>query len=183
MHDTDRRAGCLATLEHARSLAVKAKEFDAQARKLRGLATKAFVVAAELSDALSYDELEAAHRGLKVDGVPCRRPISDALQRRFVVRTTAVGSVVRRPRWPGGEPWPKGFVVYCLVDKRNEVIYVGKTRNMAGRITAHVKKPWVNADIIICADEQQALRLEGDLIYQHRPMFNVADTRKRRFVA
>jgi hypothetical protein len=109
----------------------------------------------------------------------------------------AVHAVARRPPrlGPGeqlrilrGEPKPvvahPGVVlVYVLFGSDGQVLYVGVTKDPLTRFDAHRSKAWTDAEFYGCTDRAAALRLEGDLIFQHKPPENLEGKRKRRFVA
>jgi hypothetical protein len=109
----------------------------------------------------------------------------------------AVHAVARRPPrlGPGeqlrilrGESKPVAahpgvVLVYVLFGSDGQVIYVGVTKDPVARFEAHRSKPWSAAEFYGCVDRVEALRLEGDLIFQHKPPANLDGKQKRRFVA
>ncbi|NNL42380.1 MAG: excinuclease ABC subunit UvrC [Desulfobacterales bacterium] len=76
--------------------------------------------------------------------------------------------------------------VYLMKDKTDEIIYIGKARNLKKRLASYFTKP-VQSDIktsvlvkkiesfdtILTASEKEALILESNLIKRHRPRYNV----------
>ena len=76
--------------------------------------------------------------------------------------------------------------VYIMRDKSNQVIYVGKAKQLHNRVSqyfqdmgAHSPKTRVmvskihHFDVIIAASEFEALVLECSLIKQHMPKYNI----------
>src|SRR5690349_21733919 len=75
---------------------------------------------------------------------------------------------------------PSGFVVYLLVAKDDgSVLYVGRSRNVASRIGAHMRdpikqaRPW-SVKLLRCEDERAMVDLEAKLIREHAPIWNIA---------
>ena len=73
---------------------------------------------------------------------------------------------------------------YLMKDKNNEVIYVGKAKNLKNRVSQYFTKPHngktalmvsnvVDFDLIITNSEKEALILEANLIKKHDPKFNI----------
>lgn len=75
--------------------------------------------------------------------------------------------------------------IYKMLNKTNEIIYIGKAKNLKNRVssyfqkTDHVAKTKVmvaqitNVEVMITASENDALVLEQQLIKKHRPRYNV----------
>lgn len=75
--------------------------------------------------------------------------------------------------------------VYLMRDKKSEVIYVGKARNLRVRVRQYfsgqdnrVSIPYLlermsSIETIVTEDERQALILESDLIRQYKPRYNI----------
>lgn len=83
----------------------------------------------------------------------------------------------RLPREPG---------VYLLVDRRGEIIYVGKAKNLSARVRSYFIGPGDgrafvpllarmlgDVQTIVTHNEKEALLLENNLIKKHKPRFNV----------
>lgn len=81
---------------------------------------------------------------------------------------------------------PSNPGVYIMYDKNDEVIYVGKAKNLKNRVSSYFRKnashtPKVKAmvgnvvrfEYIIVASEFEALVLECNLIKQYRPYYNI----------
>jgi predicted GIY-YIG superfamily endonuclease len=78
--------------------------------------------------------------------------------------------------------------VYRFFDEKNELIYIGKAKNLRRRISqyrnakrrkAHAKMKKIVSEAVrleheICENELQALKLENELIQKHRPKWNIA---------
>lgn len=73
---------------------------------------------------------------------------------------------------------------YLMKDKNNEIIYVGKAKNLKKRVSQYFTKPHegktalmvsnvVDFDLIITSSEKEALILEANLIKKHDPKFNI----------
>ena len=73
---------------------------------------------------------------------------------------------------------------YLMKDKNNEIIYVGKAKNLKKRVSQYFTKPHggktalmvsnvVDFDLIITNSEKEALILEANLIKKHNPKFNI----------
>lgn len=73
---------------------------------------------------------------------------------------------------------------YLMKDKNNEIIYVGKAKNLKNRVSQYFTKPHdgktalmvsnvVDFDLIITNSEKEALILEANLIKKHDPKFNI----------
>lgn len=83
----------------------------------------------------------------------------------------------------------KGEPCVYLLMLGSEVVYVGYSLNVRARLRSHWDRwrrkgerevdGWV---IVLCDTPKAAFGLEGDLIFQHRPRYNVADTHRRRVV-
>lgn len=81
---------------------------------------------------------------------------------------------------------PRRTGVYVFYDKKNNVLYVGKAKNLNARIKSYfyrfntlqpakqdmIRKA-VQLDYIIVSDETEALLLESDYIKRHKPPYNV----------
>lgn len=75
--------------------------------------------------------------------------------------------------------------VYLMRDKKAEVIYVGKARNLRTRVRQYfaghddrLSIPYLmervaSIETIVTEDERQAIVLEGDLIRQYKPRYNI----------
>lgn len=73
---------------------------------------------------------------------------------------------------------------YLMKDKNNEIIYVGKAKNLKNRVGQYFTKPHdgktalmvsnvVDFDLIITNSEKEALILEANLIKKYDPKFNI----------
>ena len=75
--------------------------------------------------------------------------------------------------------------VYRMLDSRNDVIYVGKARDLKKRVTSYfgskaflpktqaLMNNVARVEVTVTSTEQEALLLEHNLIKEHRPRFNV----------
>lgn len=77
--------------------------------------------------------------------------------------------------------------VYLLRDQAGRVIYVGKAASLRNRVRSYFQDPMAvdsprirhlmtkvfDFDVVVCANEVEALVLETNLIKQHRPKYNV----------
>ena len=76
--------------------------------------------------------------------------------------------------------------VYLYRNAQNEVIYVGKAKNLRSRVrsylldgaqanakTGSLMREAVDVDYILVENEQEALALENNLIKQRKPRFNI----------
>ena len=75
--------------------------------------------------------------------------------------------------------------VYIMRDRRGEVIYVGKARNLRSRVRQYFNGPdprffvpmlaklLGDIETVVVTTEKEALLLENNLIKEHRPRFNV----------
>ena len=74
--------------------------------------------------------------------------------------------------------------VYLMLDRRNEVIYVGKAKKLKNRVSSyfhgdHLPKVEAMIDkiadfnVIVARSEFEALILENSLIKQHKPHYNI----------
>jgi len=81
---------------------------------------------------------------------------------------------------------PTGTGVYMMKDSRNEVIYVGKAKNLKNRVRSYFQssgderlfirflvKRIADIDFVLTDTEKEALILENNLIKQFKPRFNV----------
>lgn len=73
--------------------------------------------------------------------------------------------------------------VYLMKDREEEIIYVGKAKDLKKRVTSYLKAEGIKTaallerveglDYILTANEKEALILESNLIKKHRPRYNV----------
>ena len=77
--------------------------------------------------------------------------------------------------------------VYIFQDEKSKTIYVGKAKNLRSRVRSYfqkgssdtrllfsrIVKNTANIDVIVCANELEALLLENNLIKKHRPTYNL----------
>ncbi|NUN15838.1 MAG: excinuclease ABC subunit UvrC [Myxococcales bacterium] len=81
---------------------------------------------------------------------------------------------------------PRGPGCYIMKDRRGEIVYVGKARDLRARIRSYFGTTtdtrffvgWLDKvlgaiETIVCANEKEALILENELIKKHQPRFNV----------
>ena len=80
---------------------------------------------------------------------------------------------------------PDASGVYLMHDKNNEIIYIGKAKNMKKRVKSYFQKNHdspklivmvpqiIRFDFIITDSEVEALILESHLIKKHKPKYNV----------
>ena len=81
---------------------------------------------------------------------------------------------------------PTGTGVYMMKDSRNEVIYVGKAKNLKNRVRSYFQssgderlfirflvKRITDIDFVLTDTEKEALILENNLIKQFKPRFNI----------
>ena len=84
------------------------------------------------------------------------------------------------------ETIPAGTGVYMMKDARNEVIYVGKAKNLKNRVRSYFQssgderlfirflvKRIADIDFVLTDTEKEALILENNLIKQFKPRFNI----------
>ena len=73
---------------------------------------------------------------------------------------------------------------YLFKNKNDEIIYIGKAKNLSKRVLQYFQRPHegriqklvaniVDLDIILTTNEKEALLLEIDLIKEHQPRYNV----------
>jgi len=75
--------------------------------------------------------------------------------------------------------------VYRMLDKKNEILYVGKAKNLPSRLKNYTSKKNLpirtermlsqtkNIEITTTSNESEALLLEANLIKKHKPKFNI----------
>ena len=80
---------------------------------------------------------------------------------------------------------PESPGIYKMLDKKNNIIYIGKAKNLKKRIASYFQKNLprkitrilvqqiVSFDTIVTDTEKEALLLEDHLIKQNRPFFNI----------
>src|SRR5207244_5284704 len=81
---------------------------------------------------------------------------------------------------------PESPGVYLFKDAGETVLYVGKARNLRGRVRSYfIESRWIDAktgslareiadlETIVVGNEREALALEHNLIKKYRPKFNV----------
>jgi excinuclease ABC subunit C len=80
---------------------------------------------------------------------------------------------------------PKNPGVYLFKDKHEEIIYIGKAKNLKNRVSSYFKgknhslktqflvKNIKDVDFIVVDSEIEALLLENKLIKQHKPKYNI----------
>lgn len=175
--------GFQATVAHALRLHRKAQLLQAQVKESMEVAgSMAGYLGTNLSDpTILVDAITA----VRAQEVPGRGALSGNVPSQWIVRYSKwkVGTkhvLCREDR----APWPGRNLpcAYVLADPEGQVLYIGKTMNLRFRMRSHADKPWATCTVMFCADEVEALRLEGDLIYQHQPPLNTADRKNRRFV-
>lgn len=166
--DPETVASFQATVDHAVRLHTKAEMLRAQTRE-------ALVVAAALAQRIPNADLIDARAKLQAAEV-VGRSLIPAPSNVVLPGTHCTRVRGEMTHWPVAPAW-----VY-LLKRDNAVIYVGATERPNVRMAGHKEKPWTHLEMIACPDRQSAWALEGDLIFQHQPPLNKADTRKRRYV-
>lgn len=81
---------------------------------------------------------------------------------------------------------PKNPGVYCMKNSKKEIIYVGKAKSLPNRVKTYFNPKYpkntktlkmINEvkdfDFIVVKSEEEALRLEYNLIKQHKPKYNI----------
>ena len=81
---------------------------------------------------------------------------------------------------------PKSSGVYLMKDKDNQIIYVGKAKNLRARVQSYFRekgdgRPSVpilrekisSIDFLQTSTEKKALHLEDKLIKEHQPKYNI----------
>ena len=75
--------------------------------------------------------------------------------------------------------------VYRMLNEKNEILYVGKAKNLPDRLKNYISEKNLpirtermlsqtkNIEITTTANESEALLLEANLIKKHKPKFNV----------
>ena len=89
--------------------------------------------------------------------------------------------------YPDRSSLPTSPGVYIFKDARDEVIYVGKAKNIRARVAnyftrsgdgrpkiAELRERVRRVDFIVTKSETEALVLESNLIKRHRPRFNAS---------
>lgn len=176
MTSTEIDTGFLDTIDHAVLLQGKIRVLEARLQE-----TMEVVVG--LTPRVDRDTLFAGHAILKESKVAGRKPVWDEVLRRWDAPKPAGWSGRRTrgepERWPNAPSW-----VYVLLDAYGTVLYVGKSNQPKTRMSSHTRRgvPWEYIELVACADERDALRLEGDLIHHHAPPWNTQDVRSRRFI-
>ena len=126
-------------------------------------------LAGEMGAAMDYATFYRLAQELRDQEVPGRGVFTGGKQ-----LPPPPGTVLRRHRDDNEPPWPAMCPCVYLLMREGKVIYVGKSKHLPQRITAHRGKPWEWCEVIVCESEQAALELEGDLIFQHQPDLNRA---------
>lgn len=170
---TQAKEGFAATVDHVVRMARKRD-------KLIEAIDEAVAVLVDLSSGTHRDEIADAYEQLKAANVRGRVAL-----RYSGKRQASPGEVFRRERgegsvWPTAPAW-----VYVLWDDDDRICYIGMTaqKKLCDRMQGHRAKPWSYLMMRACESEAEALRLEGDLIFQHRPYLNKVGLVARRFVA
>lgn len=80
-------------------------------------------------------------------------------------------------------PIPHRSGVYLMKDRQEEILYVGKAKDLRKRVTSYLKVEGIKTsallerveglEYILTANEKEALILESTLIKKHRPRYNV----------
>lgn len=180
MSQDERGVGAASCVHRAVVLTWKARELEAKARGLREQAASSVEVAVSLARGLDRAEIAGLLRALRHQRVPGRQGFVGLLGE----TAFSVGDRVRFGRGDALPKPPNGVqVVYVLMDDDSSVLYVGVTGHYAARMPAHKDKPWTNSEVYVCSDRVEAVRLEGDLIFQHQPPFNSRDRSTRRVEA
>jgi len=94
------------------------------------------------------------------------------------------------------EGFPRRPGVYLMKDARNEVIYVGKAKDLRARVRSYFQQgrdDWrlirerfgqvADVDFVVTASEKEALLLESNFIKQFRPKYNVCFRDDKSFVS
>ncbi|MDD3662121.1 MAG: helix-hairpin-helix domain-containing protein [Candidatus Dojkabacteria bacterium] len=89
---------------------------------------------------------------------------------------------------------PSTAGVYKFFDAKKELLYVGKAINLRSRVSSYFSsplddRPWVkqmipfiaNVSVLLAENEVEALILESNLIWKHRPKYNSAGKDDKRF--
>ncbi|MEZ4272857.1 MAG: excinuclease ABC subunit UvrC [Myxococcota bacterium] len=84
--------------------------------------------------------------------------------------------------------------VYLMRGAAEEVLYIGKAKNLRERLRAYLSgsdnrafvalldNVWLDLEVVITSTEKEALLLENELIKQYRPRFNVKLTDDKRYL-
>lgn len=118
-------------------------------------------------------ELTAARREAR----EATRRASRLEERYAELRRATAENVVVMPATPDSIH-PRGSYVYCLHGADDEVIYVGMSDNVFGRLGQHARDPLkgpetVRVSLVLCEDRRAAAALEAALIAEWRPLHNV----------
>ncbi|MDP7429990.1 MAG: GIY-YIG nuclease family protein, partial [Flavobacteriales bacterium] len=80
---------------------------------------------------------------------------------------------------------PQKVGVYCFYDKNENLLYIGKAKNLKKRVSSYFTKKQehgktrilvskiFNIEYVVVASEMDALLLENNLIKKHQPKYNV----------
>lgn len=80
---------------------------------------------------------------------------------------------------------PRGYVVYCLWNAQGDIVYVGQSQNVFGRVGTHLSDAWhvaliARVSLIRCSSEAQMDLTEAWLIDRFQPELNIHGTRYAR---
>lgn len=79
---------------------------------------------------------------------------------------------------------PKKPGVYVIYNKKNEIIYIGKAKNLINRLRSHftisndfsksrvIREKGVRIEVHVVSSEKEALLLEFNMIQEHQPILN-----------
>jgi excinuclease ABC subunit C len=80
---------------------------------------------------------------------------------------------------------PRSPGVYLMKNRKGEVIYIGKAKDLRSRVRSYfgkgdgrynisyIQENLSNIETLVCENERQALVLESDLIKKYRPRYNI----------
>lgn len=127
-------------------------------------------------------ETDAAKRRHKEAEAAWERERRTLEKMRVCAERDSVATAVAAARQKGPLENPIGYYVYFLWAYGGELMYVGESRNILGRLGDHMRNPERQYAIcrittIECADEAAMHRLEGAAIREHQPPWNILGIR------
>ena len=69
--------------------------------------------------------------------------------------------------------------VYLLINDKDEIVYIGSSKQVSKRMKAHQDKDWKKFTFVPCINRETAFMIEGFLISMWKPIYNKTQNTKQ----